>query len=141
VAQASSAIDIPAPPDQVWQLIGGFGSLPDWWPYIVKSELSEGGRVRCLTNPGGDTMVERLLAFDHVARSYSYSILHGPFPVTDYVATLRVRETDGGTGSRVEWSGRFTPKGVSNQEASQLFQEIYEGGLNALAARFAPQKE
>jgi hypothetical protein len=27
--QASAAIDIPARPDQVWQLIGGFGSLPD----------------------------------------------------------------------------------------------------------------
>ena len=141
MAQACAAIDIPAPPDQVWQLIGGFGSLPDWLPYIARSELSEGGRVRRLASHGGDTIVERLVAFDHAARSYSYSILEAPFPVTDYVSTLRVGETDGGTGSRVEWSGRFTPKGVSNQEASQLFQEIYEGGLNALAARFAPKKK
>ena len=141
MAQASAAIDIPAPPDQVWQLIGGFGSLPDWLPYIARSELSEGGRVRRLANPGGDTIVERLVAFDHAARSYSYSILQAPFPVTDYVSTLRVRETDGGTGSRVEWSGRFTPKGVSDQEACQLFQGIYEDGLKALAARFATKKK
>jgi ribosome-associated toxin RatA of RatAB toxin-antitoxin module len=39
MAQASATIDIPASPDEVWQLIGGFGSLPDWLPYIPKSEL------------------------------------------------------------------------------------------------------
>ena len=73
--------------------------------------------------------------------SYSYSILQAPFPVTDYVSTLRVRETDGGTGSRVEGSGRFTPRGVSDRDACQLFQGIYEDGLKALAARFAPMKK
>ena len=97
--------------------------------------------MRRLANPGGDTIVERLVAFDHAARSYSYSILQAPFPVTDYLSTLHVRETDGGTGSRVEWSGRFTPKGVSDQEACQLFQGIYEDGLKALAARFASMKK
>ena len=34
MAQAYVAIEIPAPPDQVKQLIGGFGSLPDWLPYL-----------------------------------------------------------------------------------------------------------
>jgi hypothetical protein len=140
MAQASASIDIAASPDQVWQLIGGFDSLPDWLPYIPKSELSEGGRVRRLANPNGDTIVERLVAFDDAARSYSYAILQAPFPVTDYLCTLRVKETDGGKGSRVEWSGRFTPKGVSDQEASRLFQGIYEDGLRALAARFASKK-
>ena len=139
MAQASATIDIPAPPDRVWQLIGGFGSLPDWLPYIPEIELSEGGRVRRLANPGGDTIVERLEAFDNATRSYTYSILQAPFPVTGYRSTLRVREGNGGTGSRVEWSGEFTPYGVSDQEAVRLFQGIYEDGLKALAARFAPE--
>ena len=51
-----------------------------------------------------------------------------------YLSTLRVEVTSGGTGSRVEWSGEFTPKGVSDGEASRLFQGIYEDGLKALAA-------
>jgi hypothetical protein len=29
-------------------LVGGFNALPDWLPLIVKSEPSEGGRVRHL---------------------------------------------------------------------------------------------
>jgi D-threo-aldose 1-dehydrogenase len=136
-AEAAASAEIPASPDQVWQLIGGFDSLPDWLPYIPNSELSEGGRVRRLANPKGDTIVERLVAFDNDARSYSYAILQAPFPVTNYLSTLRVEGTNGGKTSRVEWTGRFTPKGVSDKEASKLFQGIYEDGLKALAAGFA----
>ncbi|QEX23973.1 hypothetical protein FRZ61_39140 [Hypericibacter adhaerens] len=139
-AKASATMEIPASPDRVWQLIGGFNSLPDWLPYIPKSEVSEGGRVRRLANPDGEAIVERLEAFDNAARSYSYSILQAPFPVTGYFSTLRVKAMNGGKGACVEWSGRFTPHGVSDQEASRLFQGIYEDGLKALAAEFATQR-
>jgi hypothetical protein len=135
MANASASITIPAPAATVWQLIGGFDSLPDWLPYIPKSELSEGGRVRTLANPNGDTIVERLVAFDDAARSYSYAILQAPFPVKDYRSTLRV--SDAGAAARVDWSGSFTPQGVSDQEATRLFQGIYEDGLRALAEGFA----
>jgi len=134
MANASASIEIAAPADKVWQLIGGFDSLPDWLPYIPKSEASEGGRVRTLANPDGEAIVERLLAFDEAGRSYSYAILSAPFPVTGYQSTLRV--LDAGGSARVEWSGRFTPAGVSDEEASSLFRGIYEDGLAALAANF-----
>lgn len=135
MATASAHIEIAAPADTVWRLIGGFDSLPDWLPYIPKSELSEGGRVRTLANPDGNAIVERLLSFDEAGRSYSYAILSAPFPVTGYSSTLRVLEAEGGT-ARVEWSGRFTPAGVSDDEASRLFRGIYEDGLAALAKAF-----
>jgi hypothetical protein len=140
MAQASASIEIPAPPDHVWQLIGGFNSLPDWLPHVRKSELSDGGRVRHLANPDGETIVERLEAFDNDARSYSYSVLHAPFPVTGYQSTLCVQATRGGKSSRVKWFGQFIPKGVTDQEASRLFQGLYEDGLKALAAGFTSKK-
>jgi hypothetical protein len=140
MAQAFASIEIPASPDEVWQLIGGFGSLPDWLPYIRQSELSEGGRVRRLANPDGQTVVERLVRFDDAARSYSYAILQASFPVTNYLSTLRVEEAEDGRGSRVDWSGRFTPNGVSDREASRLIQGIYEDGFEALVTAFASQK-
>jgi hypothetical protein len=77
MATASAFIDIPASADQVWQLIGGFNSLPDWLPFIPKSELSEGGRVRSLQTADGGRLIERLQAFDNGAKTYSYSILAG----------------------------------------------------------------
>ena len=134
MAQASATITLAATPDRVWQLIGGFDSLPDWLPYIPRSVLSEGGRVRSLLNPDGDAIVERLEAFDNAARSYTYSILQAPFPVTGYRSTLRVVGVDADESARVEWSGEFTPNGVSDEEASSLFEGIYRDGLSALAA-------
>ena len=132
MAQASASITLAATPDRVWQLIGGFDSLPDWLPYIPRSELSEGGRVRSLLNPAGDAIVERLEAFDNDARSYTYSILRAPFPVTGYRSTLRVVGLDDDRAVRVQWSGRFTPAGVSDEQASDLFEGIYRDGLAAL---------
>ncbi|MFC8031540.1 SRPBCC family protein [Streptomyces griseoincarnatus] len=131
MATTTATTDIPVPADRVWQLIGGFDSLPDWLPYIPASTLSEGGRVRSLTNEEGGVIVERLEAFDNQARSYSYSIVRASFPVSDYRSTLTVHEKPGGR-SRVEWAGTFTPAGSSEQEAIALFHGIYTEGLAAL---------
>ncbi|QJI39607.1 SRPBCC family protein [Pseudomonas sp. ADAK2] len=134
MATASASIDIPASADVVWQLIGGFDSLPDWLPFIVKSELSEGGRVRSLQTADGAVVIERLQAFDNAGKTYSYSIEQAPFPATDYLATLRVEAQ--GQGARVTWSGRFTAKGVTDEEVEALFNGIYQGGLEALRANY-----
>ena len=134
MATASAFIDIPASADQVWQLIGGFNSLPDWLPFIPKSELSEGGRVRNLQTADGSVIIERLQAFDNTAKTYSYSILQAPFPATDYLATIKVEAQ--GQGARVTWSGRFEPVGVSDEEVVALFTGIYQCGLEALRANY-----
>jgi hypothetical protein len=134
MATASAFIDIPASADQVWQLIGGFNTLPDWLPFIPSSELSEGGRVRTLKTADGGTVIERLQTFDNAAKIYSYSIVEAPFPATDYLATIKVEAQ--GQGARVTWSGRFTANGVSDEEVVALFTGIYQGGLEALRANY-----
>ncbi|MFJ2710977.1 SRPBCC family protein [Pseudomonas sp. NPDC087346] len=134
MATASAFIDIPASADQVWQLIGGFNTLPDWLPFIPSSELSEGGRVRTLKTADGGTVIERLQTFDNAAKIYSYSIVEAPFPATEYLATIKVEAQ--GQGARVTWSGRFTANGVSDEEVVALFNGIYQGGLEALRANY-----
>jgi hypothetical protein len=131
MASTIASITLPVAADRVWQLIGGFNALPDWLPYIPHSELSQGGRVRTLANPAGEAIVERLETFNDKERYYSYSILKAPFPARDYLATLRVTP-QGDAASVVEWSGSFTPVGVSEEEITQLFHGIYTDGLQAL---------
>ena len=138
--QASAYIELPVSGHIIWQLIGGFSSLADWAPNIPKSATTEGGRVRHLATPNGVTIVERLEKFDNAARRYSYSIVQAPFPVTDYLATISVCDNASGSGCRVDWSGTFMAKGVGDDEASKLVQGIFEDGLKALAARFAPSE-
>ncbi|SAL79778.1 polyketide cyclase/dehydrase and lipid transport [Caballeronia terrestris] len=133
MAHTTASLEVPATADKIWQLIGGFNSLPDWLPFIPSSELSEGGRVRHLKTADGHTIIERLEAFDEKGRSYSYSIVEAPFPARDYLATISVQEVAGTDGSLVTWSGSFSPVGVSEDEIVRLFHGIYEEGLLALA--------
>lgn len=130
MATAQASIDLHINAERIWQLIGGFDSLPDWLPFVPHSVLSEGGRVRTLKSIGGDTIIERLLDFNEAGRSSSYTILQGPAPVRDYLSTLRVVST--GEGAQVQWSGSFVPLGISDAEASEMFATIYQDGLAAL---------
>ncbi|HCT3747624.1 TPA: SRPBCC family protein [Klebsiella aerogenes] len=137
MANTTVSIEIPSSVDQVWQLMGGFDSLPDWLPFIPKSVVSEGGRVRTLTTSDGGTVIERLEAFDNRQRSYSYSIIQAPFPVVDYLSTIAVVATADSNITRVEWSGSFTPVNVSDADAEALFSGIYRDGLQALKNNFS----
>ncbi|MGG7851716.1 SRPBCC family protein [Klebsiella aerogenes] len=137
MATTTVSIEIPASVDQVWQLMGGFDSLPDWLPFIPKSVVSEGGRVRTLTTSDGGTVIERLEAFDNRQSSYSYSIIQAPFPVVDYLSTIAVVATADSNITRVEWSGSFTPVNVSDADAEALFSGIYRDGLQALKNNFS----
>jgi len=134
MATTSVSRTVPASPEHVWGLIGGFGSLPDWLPFIPESNLVEGGRVRQLRTPDGEVIAERLVAFDETERSYSYRIEAAPFPVVGYIATIRVYEVAGHDDlAEVQWSARFTPSGAATeQEVVELFTGIFRDGLDAL---------
>ncbi|MET8488434.1 SRPBCC family protein [Streptomyces tendae] len=133
MASTSVSRVVPASPAEVWSLIGGFDTLPDWLPYILESTALEGGRVRRLTNPDGDVIAERLVDFNEAERHYSYAILEAPFPVNGYVSTLRVHAVPGRDDvAEVQWSGRFNADGATEDEVVDLFTGIYVDGLDAL---------
>jgi len=136
MASAKATIDLPIPPDKVWNLIGGFGSLPEWLPFIRKSDLTRGGRLRHLQDPEGHPIVEQLERYDNAARTYSYSIVESPFPVVNYLATITVSLAEVGRGAHVEWAGTFTSNGASDAEVHTLFQGIFSDGLKALSEHY-----
>ena len=47
--------------------------------------------------------------------------MNAPFPVTNYLSTIQVKEGTESNTSVVEWSGTFTPVEVSDEEAINLF--------------------
>ena len=63
-------------------------------------------------------------------------LFHSASPVSGYRLPVHAARPSKQRRLRVEWSGRFTPKGVSANETSGLFQGIFEDGLKALACRF-----
>jgi len=130
-SRVSRHLELDFPAELVWNLIGDFNGLPSWHPEVHASELEEEGTVRRLVVSGGEIVRERVEGHDSVAREYEYSLLESDLPVRDYRARLRVRET-GETRCRVEWASRFSPHGVSEEEAIQIIGGIYQAGFKNL---------
>ena len=122
-------------PDEVWKLIGGFNTLPDWHPAIEKSELEEEGSMRRLSLAGGGTIVEKLVKLDDKERVYSYSIIDSPLPVKNYEATIRVKD-DGAGNTTLEWSSEFEAEGAAEDEAMDVIAGIYQAGFDNLKKMF-----
>jgi len=138
MSTVSLSTKLPVPARIVWDTIGGFNNLARWHPAVAKSEESKKGAatIRTLTLHGGGAIVEELKVKDDKSRTYSYSILEGPLPVTKYQSTLHVAENPDGMTCTVEWSSEFEPSGAPASEAEKVIRGIYEAGFNNLKKMF-----
>ncbi|MFB7214907.1 SRPBCC family protein [Streptomyces sp. NPDC056255] len=135
-----------ATPDAVWAVIGDFGALADWHPYLPPSTLEDGGdpevpgAVRVFAVDGKAVARERLLARDAAARSYRYTLLDPvALPVHEYVATLAVRPHP--DGAEVTWSAAYRSADDVVSEVEALFGDgTYGTGLAALRARLTSSR-
>lgn len=125
---------ISADSNKVWEIISAFHGLERYLPPIASS-TTEGdgiGMTRTLTTQEGGEFTERLEALDPTARVLKYSIISDhPFPFTDYVSTIKVRDA-GEDQCEVEWSAEFNPAGAPTEEVQALLSGLYEAGFSGL---------
>lgn len=119
-----------AAPDAVWKKIGDFCGIASWHPAIEKCVLSDGGKTRTLSLKGGGTIVETLVSRDDNAHTYTYQIVSGPLPVSDYVSTIKVLPDS--SGSSIVWTGNYKAKGASDADAQKTIDAVYKAGVDAL---------
>lgn len=137
MARVSISARVDAAAGQVWQVIGGFNDLADWVPIVERSEVDGSGigSVRTLTLADGGTVKERLDSYDD-GRSYGYSIVEAPLPVTAYRATIDVAP-GGPDACTVTWSSTFEPSGAAEAEVVEMLEGLYRLGLDTLKRRVA----
>jgi len=133
----------------IWAAVRDFNGLATWWSDVVsESRIEEGrrgdqvGAVRRFQF-GESTVRERLLALSDLDRSYSCGFCEpAPFPVVDYVATLRVTPiADGGSRSFVEYEATFDCNEAERDHWSAFFAaEVFAPALKALAAYVADHR-
>jgi hypothetical protein len=127
----------------VWAAARDFNGLATWWPSAVsESQIEDGkqgdqvGAIRCFRF-GEATVRERLLAMSDAERCFSYEFCDpAPFPVANYVATVRVTPIADGSGDRsfVEWWGTFDCEASERDHWSAFFAaEVFAPGLQSLA--------
>jgi hypothetical protein len=130
-------INLDAPPDRVWELLGQFGG--DWHPLIANIKLigTGIGELRVIETTDGKTIIERLDAIDTSSRSYRYTNISG-IPALDYTGALEVKPS--GTGSSVEWRAQYLPNGQGDLVVRTIVSTLFKTGLESLKRRFGVAK-
>lgn len=148
------SIQLTAPVDKVWAVVGKFEGLHEWHPSI-KSTIMKNPLTRVLDLGEGRLLTEELETKSDANMSLSYRItqmstvetlqVEGKpiekkvLPVNTYSSTLSVKPS--GTGSQVIWSGDFHPAwlgtgtppvGMSSQDAINVMTNVFQVGLNNL---------
>ena len=137
--KVDESVEINAPADAVWSKISNFGDLGAWHPAVKTTEIvtgknNEKGAVRLLTLQDNGTIKEALEAYNPKRHSYSYRIIEGVLPVTDYRSTITVKALNA-TSSKVTWSGKFNGKDSTKKasdDAVTTITSVYKDGLNNL---------
>jgi len=141
MATASCSCVLSASLDEVWGLLGEFGSWSIFIPRITHSVLEEGsgrgpvGAVRVLTLSDGSTVRERLVRYDDTAHILSYEF-DGPipFPVRSYVGSAQLWPvTMGSGGTFICWTGTFDCDQTEHHKVSEIFVRTYRSFITNLA--------
>ena len=119
------SLDIPAPVADVWDVLGDFGALLDWWPAgLVALRVDDGPpTTRTLERADGSTVIEQLVHHRPAERMFQLTITHGlADTVADYRCRYELRDT--AAGCRLDWS----PQASVSVGAEQVFAAIVDGG-------------
>lgn len=130
MGQAKATGTISAPLDEVWAIVRDFGNLA--WGGIPGVTLQGDGigAVRTFTSRG-QTIHERLETLDDLGHTLSYSIVEpSSIPWTGHLAKIALSPAPDGTA--VEWSGRFEPRGLTEEQVTSIVRAIFENGVQQL---------
>jgi Polyketide cyclase / dehydrase and lipid transport len=129
-------VELGAPAQTVWDLVGGFFTIHKWHPDIAATEVLEdqtdlSAIRRRLTFPGQPKTIEELILMDNDDFHYRYKWHAGEWGerVQHYVASLRIIESEMSKHCIVQWSSTF----VCDRDA---VSDFYRNGFHALQSRF-----
>ena len=133
--EVSKSMTINASLDSVWEYAGDFCAISVWHPAVETCEIAEeeGVTYRMLTLGDGAQLKER--HDGDTANGYSYTIVEGPLPVSDYSSSFMVEGDD--VSATINWSSTFMAAGVPDDEAVGIITGIYDGGLATIAENFS----
>jgi carbon monoxide dehydrogenase subunit G len=126
MAEGSVDVTVSAAPETVWEKVGDFGGVDQFFPGIDSFRVEGDDRVIGMF---GMEIRERLVARDDAGRSITYSVVDG-VPLDSHEATITVEPE--GDGSKVTWSYAVTP-----DEMAPIFGDTYKAALASLENAFS----
>lgn len=134
---------IAAPAEKVWERVRDFNALPKWHPRIRDSRIEDAlpsDKIGCIRNfnlQNGDNIREQLVGLSDYDLFFSYAMLEGPMPLSDYIATFRLTPITDGDRCFVEWSAEFNCDPADEADlVSGIGTNVFQGGFDALKRHF-----
>ncbi len=131
---------IKAPIETTWAAVREFDSVGRWNPAVLAARMETGtstavGSVRHLDIADGTIFRETLLAHSDVEHSYTYDIVEGPLPCTNYLSTHRFVAITEGDWTLGIWEGTFECAREDETKLDSIVGDlIYRDGMKGLAA-------
>jgi hypothetical protein len=150
--KVTETIEIAAPADKVWAVVGNFQDL-SWLPPVAKTEGTGDNTpdkaTRHITLKNGGEIDELLTKYDAASFSLAYRIEKVDvkvLPVNNYASWITVEPK--GDKSVVEWKGAFyrgypnndPPPELSDEAALAAVKGLYKSGLAALKEKLESGK-
>lgn len=131
--EVAESVDLAAPPDKVWALVGQFS--PAWHPLVAQVRLTGTGvgQLRTIETVDGKQIVERLDLMDSAKRFYRYTNVGG-IPASNYTGILSVKPK--GKGCTVEWRAQFLANDQATFIVKLIVSTLFKVGLESLRPRF-----
>ncbi len=122
--------EIDQPAERVWQSIRDFGDISAWARAEVRRTEGTGvGMIRYVDSADGP-VVERCEAHDEAAMTFAYRLIESPWSMTDYVATVKLTESENGK-TAIEWSSAFDTEGDGGERVRSGVERLYRDGFIA----------
>jgi carbon monoxide dehydrogenase subunit G len=119
-------IEVAAPPDRAWEVLGDLRSVEHWSPGVTDVQVD--GMARVCAFEDGHVQHEQISDYSPETRSYSYSI-EGGLPVKDNRGRFAIEPAAG--GSRIVWDSSFEPL---DPDTERELTEMWGGALPSILA-------
>jgi len=133
----AETVELAAPPDAVWDVIGRFNI--DWHPLIAGVRLvGEGpGQLRRIRTRDSAEIVERLESVEHAKRRYRYALVSG-LPAAHYTGMIEARPNGG--GCIAEWRVDYLADDQPDIAVKTRVSALLRTGLAYLNSRFGASR-
>ena len=141
------SVVIDAPIARAWSAVRRFDGVADWNPGVVAARMESGaptavGSVRHLDIADGTVFRETLLAHSDLEHFYSYDIIEGPLPCSNYLSTHRFVPITDGDRTLGIWQGEFDCASEDEARLEEVVGDlIYRDGMRGLNAYLKEQDQ
>ena len=126
----TKTINIPA--QTAWDKLASFSGIENFSP--IERSVVEGkgvGAKRSCFLPDNVEIKEELTKLDNTNMEFEYVILSGPFPISDYVSTVKIT-SKGEESSQISWTANFVVGEAPVEQMEELFTGFYHAIIDSL---------